>query len=318
VRCLHRYITGQDIGTISIRLLVRLIVASRATSRKITSATFSNLSLVERALFLNCGNGWVERDFLRRGVIKSAVGYDCSDELLAEAQRHAIGLPIRYVKADINEADFDQQFDLIVNFAAAHHIVFVDRVFRKVCRHLSADGYFVNYDYVGPHRNQYPFRQWDAVWELNNKLPQAGRQDLRYPHLPTMLFTDPSEAVHSELTIATFKRYFQIDTFKPTGGAIAYPLLTFNAGLSQMAEIEREALIASVLDEDERFLTLYPEDALFAFWFGRPIHERLLEASNLSRWEAEEVEREQLALAAGGRYYQPTLLQTLIYPEAFI
>ena len=51
----------------------------------------------ERALILNCGNGWVERDMLDGGLIKSAVGIDYSEALLAEARAaaedEAAGLP---------------------------------------------------------------------------------------------------------------------------------------------------------------------------------------------------------------------------------
>ena len=97
-----------------------------------------------RALFLNCGNGWVERQFLAEGVIDSAVGMDFSDELLAQASDAGAGLPVRYLKADINEAAFpDEHYDLIVNFAAGHHIAYIDRVFRRLCERLTEDGFFL-------------------------------------------------------------------------------------------------------------------------------------------------------------------------------
>ena len=38
-----------------------------------------------RALVLNCGNGWVERDLVGRGHIKEAVGTDYAQDLLDQA-----------------------------------------------------------------------------------------------------------------------------------------------------------------------------------------------------------------------------------------
>src|SRR5579863_4940348 len=43
----------------------------------------------ERALVLNCGNGWVERQLVRAGLFTEAVGIDYSEQLLAEASHHA-------------------------------------------------------------------------------------------------------------------------------------------------------------------------------------------------------------------------------------
>src|SRR3954452_3875533 len=57
----------------------------------------------ERALVLNCGNGWVERALVAGGVLGSAVGIDIAEHLLggAEGAAPAAGLPIEYVRLDI-------------------------------------------------------------------------------------------------------------------------------------------------------------------------------------------------------------------------
>ena len=186
----------------------------------------------ECALILNCGNGWVERELLNSGLILRAVGIDYAEDLLAEARDAAAreNLPLTYEQANVNAGTFPaQEFDLVVNHAAAHHIAAIDRVFREVCRLLPEDGWFVSFDYIGPHRNQYRPSAWEAAWQLNEKIPSALRQDLRYPHLPTMLADDPTEAIHSELIVETFHRYFTVGQFTPLGGAIAYPLLTHNS-----------------------------------------------------------------------------------------
>jgi SAM-dependent methyltransferase len=268
-----------------------------------------------RALFVNCGSGWVEREFFARGIIDTAVGIDYTEDLLSQARDSAGDLPIRYVRMDINDAHFpDDRYDLIVNYAACHHIAYIDRVFRSLCSRLNSDGWFVNYDYVGAHRNQYPYDQWSAVWQLNNRLPAAARQILKYPHLPTMLATDPSEAVHSELILETFRRYFTIAEYRPTGGALAYPLLTFNEGLASVDPERREAVVATILDSDHRFLIERPDLTQFAYWCGTPRHDVLDDRAMLRRWERDEDAREEAARGKGGLYYERTLLQALIYP----
>jgi SAM-dependent methyltransferase len=269
-----------------------------------------------RGLFLNCGSGWVEREFFSRGIIDTAVGIDYTEDLLSQAREAAGDLPIRYLRMDVNDAQFpDDRYDLIVNYAACHHIAYVDRVFRSLCSRLTPDGWFVNYDYVGAHRNQYPYDQWAAVWELNNRLPAAARQILKYAHLPTMLATDPSEAVHSELILETFRRYFTIAEYQPTGGALAYPLLTFNKGLTAVDPECREAVVATILQSDHRFLIERPDLTQFAYWCGQPRHDVLEDRAMLERWERDEGAREEAARANGGLYYTHTLLQALIYPD---
>ncbi|MBV8749203.1 MAG: class I SAM-dependent methyltransferase [Candidatus Eremiobacteraeota bacterium] len=270
-----------------------------------------------RALFLNCGNGWVERDFFKHGLIESAVGIDYSEELLAEARRHGRDLPIRYVRGDINDAVFDERFDLIVNYAAAHHIAYPDRVFRNLCRHLVTGGYFVNYDYIGPHRNQYPYEQWEAVWRLNNSLPREARQTLRYPHFPTMLHDDPTEAIHSELTLETYGRYFTTDEYRAIGGALAYPILNFHRALERLEPTRRDEIVETVMTADRRYLADNPGTELFAFWYGTPKHAVLRDRALLRRWEEDERVREERAQSTRGHYYEPTLLQAMLYPDAF-
>jgi SAM-dependent methyltransferase len=270
-----------------------------------------------RALFINCGNGWVEREFVKRGIIATGVGVDISDELLDQARAAAADLPLRYHKVDINTGAFpDERYDLIVNFSAAHHIAAIDRAMRLLCRALTPDGYFLAFDYVGPHRNQYSYEAWDAVWQLNRSLPAEVQQKLGYPHLPTMLVTDPSEAVHSELILPTYDRYFTRDTFRSAGGALAYPLLTFNDGLGRVSEELREATLRTVMAADAQFLATHPQSGLFAYWYGRAKHSVLGDTARLAAWTHEEEEREARAVANGGVYYPVTLLQALMYARA--
>jgi len=186
-------------------------------------------------------------------------------------------------------------------------------VFRELCRILPEDGWFVSYDYIGPHRNQYGPSAWDAAWSLNGELPASLRQDLQYPHLPTMLVTDPTEAIHSELIVETLHRYFTVSEFTPLGGALAYPLLTHNARLFEADDsAERSKWIDRIMEADDRFLTEHPGSTLFAYFAGTPDESVLREGERLSRWATEESEREQRAARAGGEYYDRGALSTAL------
>jgi SAM-dependent methyltransferase len=270
----------------------------------------------KRALILNCGNGWVERELVESGLIAEGVGIDYSQTLLDEANAAAreSGMLLTYHQANVNTGAFPEgEFDLVVNHAAAHHIAAIDRVFREVCRILPEDGWFVSLDYVGPHRNQYRLDAWEEAWQLNEQIPEWLRQDLTYAPIPVMLVVDPTEAVHSELILETFRRYFTDDPVTLLGGAIAYPLLTHNARIFNTEdEAGRSEWIERILQVDDAFLAEHPESTLFAYFAGQPKKSVLDQEALLTRWEAEESEREQRAQANGGEYYERGPLSTAL------
>ena len=269
----------------------------------------------KKALFLNCGNGWVERDFCKYNIFEEAGGVDYSDELLDQARMLASknDLPLRYYKVDINEANFGEEgFDLVVNHAAAHHITLIDKVFRAICSSIAEDGIFLSYDYIGPHRNQYPVDSWQKIWEVNKAIPQELRHPrLVYPHYPTMLQIDPTEAVHSELIQSTFSRYFFCDKWISLGGAIAYPLLCHNSAIANASELSAAPWLRFVINEDSSYLIDNPDSNLFAFFCGRPRKEVLSNADQLLKWQEEELDREMRAQKNGGRYYEANVISEL-------
>jgi SAM-dependent methyltransferase len=270
-----------------------------------------------RALILNCGNGWVERELLEHGLIAEGVGMDYSADMVEEATAaaRATGLPLTYVQSNVNDGVFPEgEFDLVVNHAAAHHIAAIDRVFREICRILPDDGWFVSFDYVGAHRNQYRLDAWEEAWSLNGRLPPSLRQDMAYPPMPVMLVVDPTEAIHSELILETFRRYFTADHYAALGGAIAYPLLTHNARIfTAVDEDEQSYWIARILEADARFLAEHPESTLFAYFAGRPKKAVLEEHEALAAWSTDEEERERRAREdSGGEYYERGALSTAL------
>jgi SAM-dependent methyltransferase len=254
-------------------------------------------AVVRHALVPNCGNGRIERELHRRGVLERATGVDIGEDLLRTARAEAarLQLPFEYRRADINDvaalAAPVGTYDAVVAVAALHHIRYIDRVFRHLAELLGGDGRFVTYDYVGAHRNQWPWPQWEAVVALNDELPEPYRQHLVYPHLPTMLVDDPTEAIHSELVVATWNRYFTADVDVRLGGALAYPLLTHNLALHRAPAAERATWVGHVLDADAAFAAAHPELDVTLVRIGRPRPEVLTDTDQLEAWTMEEEAR---------------------------
>jgi len=268
-----------------------------------------------RVLMLNCGNGWVERELHRVGVVDDVVGIDIAEDLLDQARSAAtaVGLSAQYVQMDINTTPLpDGPFDLVVNHAAGHHISHINKVFQQVAERLSPDGLFVSWDYVGPHRNQYPAAMWEAAWNVNRTLPAHLRQTMRYPHLATMLADDPTEAVHSELVLETVQRHFDVDVLRHLGGAIGYILLTHNDAIHAGHPDEVEPVLHQIMTADAALCDQNPALSLFAYVEARP-RSTPHDPDTLAKWQAEEDAREAAAVANGGEYGPRTWLAELTY-----
>lgn len=311
----HRYYTGRywnDFET------VRRHLDDRATGDPNLTwydALASEGRRFGRTLILNCGTGWVERELHRVGIVDEVVGIDIAPHLLDQARQGAadVGMNATYVEMDVNRRPLpDGPFDLVVNHAAGHHVSHIDRVFRQVADRLAPDGLFVSWDYIGPHRNQYPAAIWEAAWEVNRTLPEHLRQDMRYPHLETMLADDPTEAVHSELVLATIERHFDITHRALLGGAIGYLLLTHNEAIHRAPLAEVEEWLTRIMEADARFTDAEPRHSMFAYVIARGRAEAH-PPEVLAAWTAEEDEREARAAANGGEYGPRTWLAETTY-----
>jgi SAM-dependent methyltransferase len=268
----------------------------------------------DSVLVLNCGNGWVERELLSSGLVRHAVGIDISEELLEQAREAAslADLNADYFGMNINRGNIPGgSYDLVLNHAAGHHIANLDRVLRQVASAIEPDGLFVSWDYTGPHRNQYGARAWEKVVEVNSQLPNDLQADLQYPHLPTMLIDDPSEAIHSELFLEVKNRYFDFVYEKRIGGAIAYPLLTFNKNIFGARTDYSSKYVMNILQEDANDTDLNPGDSLFSFVIARVKDLKSITQSLLDQWTIEEDNRESQAITNGGLYYRPAIIGEL-------
>ena len=257
----------------------------------------------EKALFLNCGDGRWERDFIDKKIVKKVTAFDVSPDLIQKAKTLKGKRPIKYFVADANKVDFPRdKFDLVVNYAALHHTQYINRMCRILAGTIKPDGIFVNFEYIGPHRNQYPLGEWILANLVNRNLPEFVRQDLRYPSLPTMLYMDPSEAIHSELIMKSIKRYFRIIEKYDTGGGVAYLLLTHNSRTAKLPVKKIRSSIDRILYYDNLFSRLHLVPQLFTYFVARSNKEALKNRSLNLRYQNEEKSRERFADKRRGVY----------------
>tara|TARA_B100000482_G_scaffold182306_1_gene156195 strand:+ start:444 stop:1631 length:1188 start_codon:yes stop_codon:yes gene_type:complete len=276
----------------------------------------------KKAMIISCGNGFVERDLLSKGIILSAVGIDVNEQLLDAARTEAqkYDLPVRYYRVDSNKEDTfpEDGYDIVVNHAALHHIAYIDFHVRALSRLLqrSPGGVLVNYDYVGPHRNQYDADTWEMIIALDKqsdpcfRLPNINQG---YPHIQTMLALDQSEAIHSELIMSVLDRYFEPLWLRYLNGALAYTLLTHNKNLQQPCSTGADLAehIHKVLEADSKYTASHRGSELFVYSIMKP------RTNSPSRavedvWSREEDQRERAAQQNGGVYYSPTVVSSLV------
>lgn len=255
-------------------------------------------------LFPNCGNGWVEREFLDRGIVEGATAFDYSPDLLRDAERDRGERPVRYFQADVNQVELEPgEYDLVVNVGALHHVQYVGRFARLLCEAMTADGVLVAFDYIGPARNQYSRAHWRLVKRINRSLPESIRRErLRRPHLPTMLHDDPTEAIHSDLVLDALGRHFEISERHDTGGGVAYLILTHNPKLfpgplpdEVNGEIDRLLAVDREMSESGHV------PPLFSYYVARPDKASLADPSLAMRQRSED-RREAWARSHLGTY----------------
>lgn len=270
-----------------------------------------------KALVLNCGNGWVERHLIDRGLVFAATATDISTDFVEQCRRDVGDRLIGYVTMDVNRIDEViaagselaltwEPYDLVVNYAACHHIEMLDRVLSSVRTLCAPDAIFVSWDYMGPDRNQYPLRQWRAMHRLNRSLPTELRKSMRYPSLKTMLAMDPSEAVRSSRVRESIGAWFDVIHDRDLGGGIAYEVITHNRAFFDERGPRADTIphVEHLLVADERWTERHPGGG-FRYVLARPRAE--LDPVEVERRLAAERNDRERAVRRGGRYGRRTL-----------
>lgn len=201
---------------------------------------------IERVLVIGCGSGWVDRDLIDSGVAASIDAFDASPDYLAQAVAARGDRRIMYRQCTFEDFRAEGQYDLIVNVAALHHARYLWHHSRELAAALAPDGIFVNWEYVGPSRNQYFRPQMRELERVNAALPERYRSPraLR-PPLEATMRTDPTEAVHSAGIPEVLRTLFEPVEWREMGGGLAYPILWNNIAVF---EDETDAEAAGVLE----------------------------------------------------------------------
>lgn len=264
----------------------------------------------ERALIIACGNGWVERELHDLEIARHFDAFDPNPGYLEQAHELKGDRSIDYFQATFSDFPLDRDYDLIVNVAALHHARYLYRTLERLARALVPHGLLVNFDYVGPSRNQYSSKHLDHMVRANRSLPEAFRTPHSLvPPLQTMVREDPTEAVHSEEVLPAMELYFETVERHDLGGGLAYQILWNN--IEPFADETDER----AQRELERLLTLDWEltrtreiPTLFTYLLARPRSGGVPLRARYARW-IKEPAREALSRTLLGDFYPGEILR---------
>lgn len=169
----------------------------------------------ERILDLACGYGRHALEFAKRGF--NVVGVDITADYVEYANRQAEdgGLSARFIRSDIREVGFENEYDVVLNMAdgAVGYLENDEenlKIFRVVSRALKPGGHhfmdIVSGDYADTH---FPCRLWEAGekgltlsgfgWDRETRIMLYGQLDYPYGEIlpkpemelwnPTRLYT---------------------------------------------------------------------------------------------------------------------------------
>ncbi len=175
----------------------------------------------EHGLTLGCGAGRLERDLVTRGICRSFLGIDISEEAIATARDIAAkdNLPLTYEVADLNFVKLpEKRFDLVAAQTSLHHVLFLERVAEQVWHSLKNDGYLWIHDFIGETQGQYDSKRLSIANELlailpekfrKNKLNNRTTSEIKRPEPGTLC--SPFESIRSSEIIPIFQRWFIIE-----------------------------------------------------------------------------------------------------------
>lgn len=236
------------------------------------SNRFSSYIPFENVLIVGCGNGWLERRLHDQGIAKNFDAFDISEKYIQEAKQKKENRSIKYFVDDINDIQKVEakKYDAVFNFAILHHASEIDSALKKLSECLKPNGLMFNEEYVGPARNQYSDSHLEIMLSINSDLPKRFRsKNLLRPPLANFRI-EPTEAIHSDLVISSFKKYFDIVFERHMNGGIAYQILWNNIFEFEKNDEESSKWLNFLLENDTKFTNNGKVPVLFWYGVGKP------------------------------------------------
>lgn len=221
----------------------------------------------KRGISVACGNGLIELDLVRRGIVESFECFDFAEQRIAVGRAKAaaagLGDRLHYHASDaFEEVTGAGEFDFVHWRNAIHHMLDTREAIAWSARCLAPGGVLYVDDYVGPSRFQYTDVQMRAFDEVLAALParflalpapEEGflPRKLERPVEADVVAVDPSEAADSANIIPALLEHFPgADVVGVSGGI-------FQAALHRLMrnfDANRDAAFLRLLWAHERTL----------------------------------------------------------------
>jgi len=107
-----------------------------------------NLKGRERILDLGCGDGGITAELAELVPDGLVVGIDASQSMIDSAEKTHKAQNLRFDLMDINEIDFENEFDVVFSNATLHWIKDHNKLLLNVCKALKAGG-IVRFNFAG-------------------------------------------------------------------------------------------------------------------------------------------------------------------------
>lgn len=227
----------------------------------------------ENVLIVGCGNGWLERQLSDMKIGINFDAFDLSEKYIQEAENLKGDRLINYFIDDINDLQKleSKKYDAIFNFAILHHATEIDNAMKKLSLSLKPDGLIFNEEYIGPARNQYSDKHLEMMLNVMSDLPEQFRSSHSLRPALENFRVEPSEAIHSDLVVSTFKKYFDMVYERNMNGGIAYMLLWNNIEQFENSnDSEAQKWLEYLLEKDYDLTRMEKVPVLFWYGVGQP------------------------------------------------
>lgn len=185
---------------------------------------------VERAVGLGCGTAAFELDQVARGKVRELLLFDVASGALELARQHSerLGITDRvHTYADDWVSSSTGRYGLVICRSSLHHALDMQAAVTRIRDLLLPGGLFFAHEYVGPNRFGYPAEHRDVAEALYRVLDPSltcGQPVLPLPIPEAVAEADPTEAVESEILLATVHEHFEHLDVQPMGGALPFIL----------------------------------------------------------------------------------------------